>query len=144
MDILHIWYKAFQYTSLSFLKTHFIDILSAFTFNSGCTGLLWCITWFAIVRETPSQDKYISAQELHYLSTTVVQTKKIKVIPFLTSRPIQIIQNSLHAFFGNAVLGNSLAFNFHFVAGVGHHRVLFCRKLHILSTDDSVARLFER
>jgi len=44
----------------------------------GCTGLLWCITWFAIVRETPSQDKYISAQELHYLSTTVVQTKKIK------------------------------------------------------------------
>jgi len=59
----------------------------------GSTGIVWCITWFAVVKEHPSLDTKITANELEYLSSTIEQTRRLKFADtpwrsILTSVPI--------------------------------------------------------
>lgn len=60
---------------------------------SGFLGLLWCVFWFLIVREDPSLDRFISQQELKYLTSNIQKCHKTKFSDapwgsILTSGPV--------------------------------------------------------
>lgn len=59
----------------------------------GFTSFLWCLIWFSVVSESPSQDGHISVEELNYLSSTIEGKPKTKFLEvpwrcILTSMPI--------------------------------------------------------
>ena len=43
--------------------------------------MLWCVVWFDVVRDNPSEDEHISAVELEYLSGAIVANAPVKVAP---------------------------------------------------------------
>jgi len=51
-----------------------------FYISSGA-GVLWCVVWFDVVRDNPSEDEHISAVELEYLSGAIVANAPVKVAP---------------------------------------------------------------
>jgi len=60
---------------------------------SGTFAVLWCIIWFILVRESPHEDRYISKEELDYISDSLGPTSESHALDvpwksILTSLPV--------------------------------------------------------
>ena len=45
----------------------------------GASGILWSVTWFALVRNSPSKQPWISAKELNYIESSLGDDLHTKV-----------------------------------------------------------------
>ncbi|XP_057668510.1 sialin-like [Diorhabda carinulata] len=59
---------------------------------TGACGCLWCLFWLLLVVDSPSDDKTISKEELHYITSSLQETRmenntKVPIWSILTSVP---------------------------------------------------------
>ena len=55
----------------------------------GCIALIWCVVWWAVVEDSPDQDRSITDAELEYLRNTIGVTTKEVGLCFIQTCLIQ-------------------------------------------------------
>ena len=54
----------FTFTTRPYVLRNFLDF-------PGVVGLMWCVAWWWVVKDSPEQDRSITDAELEYLRTTI-------------------------------------------------------------------------
>ena len=56
------------------------DVISFFHFVVGIIGIIWSVVWLALVSNSPANQRWISAKELHYIESSLADDKHEKVL----------------------------------------------------------------
>ena len=63
-----------KYVLMSFLY------ISFFPFLVGISGITWSVLWLALVSNSPAKQRWISAEELHYIERSLADDTHEKVL----------------------------------------------------------------
>lgn len=56
-----------------------VSVKFVFLLFAGTSGILWSVIWFALVRNSPSKQPWISAKELNYIESSLGDDLHTKV-----------------------------------------------------------------
>ena len=55
-------------------------MISFFSFLAGISGIIWSVVWLALVSNSPANQRWISAKELHCIESSLADDKHEKVL----------------------------------------------------------------